>query len=191
MALFTDGAISSLEDLRGYESTIYDLASTERIDLSRKLVLAHQELEVELVSRFFRENPNELAYAVVTPALQLWHTFHTLAVVYRDAYNSHLNDRYQVPGVSRSKLYLLYRGVYDSVYDTMPASIEDKDLQGDPVSRFARSLESLDDKKRDELKFNNQIREAYMDLYFKNIPFTLRVGKQQIVWGESDGFQPS
>ena len=51
MALFTDGAISSLEDLRAYESTIYDLASTERIDLSRKLVLAHQD---GAKSEFFR-----------------------------------------------------------------------------------------------------------------------------------------
>jgi len=97
--------------------------------------------------------------------------------------------KYQVPWFERSDLFVVYRGVYDSVYDTMPGSIEDKDLQGDPVSRYARSLESLDDNTRDEVKFNNRIREAYMDLYFKNIPFTLRMGKQQIVWGESDGFR--
>jgi hypothetical protein len=94
MALFTDGTISTLEDLRGYESTIYDLASTEGIDLSQKLVLAQQELEVELTRRFFADDLEHLGKVVVTLPLQLWHTFQTLALVYRDAYNSHLNDRY-------------------------------------------------------------------------------------------------
>ena len=51
MALFTDGTISTLEELRGYESAVYDVASTERIDLSQKLVLAQQELGIELTSR--------------------------------------------------------------------------------------------------------------------------------------------
>ena len=95
MALFTDGTISTLEDLRAYESAIYDVATTERIDLSQKLVLSKQELEVELITRLFRDDPTELSRVVVTPALQLWHTFHALATTYRDAYNSHLNDRYQ------------------------------------------------------------------------------------------------
>ena len=31
---------------------------------------------------------------VTTPALRLWHTFHTLVLVYRDAHNNQLNDRY-------------------------------------------------------------------------------------------------
>ncbi len=35
----------------------------------------------------------------------------------------------------------------------------------------------------DSLDFN--MREIYMDMYFKN--FDLRIGKQQIVWGKSDG----
>ncbi|MCC7176598.1 MAG: hypothetical protein IT159_15500 [Bryobacterales bacterium] len=95
MALFTDGTISTLEDLRGYESSIYDVASTERIDLSQKLVLSQQEMEVDLITRLFRDKPTELTRVVVTAALQLWHTFQTLALTYRDAYNSHLNDRYQ------------------------------------------------------------------------------------------------
>ena len=31
---------------------------------------------------------------VVTPALKLWHTYRALEMVYGDAYNSQLNDRY-------------------------------------------------------------------------------------------------
>jgi hypothetical protein len=95
MALFTDGTISTLEELRGYESAIYDVASTEGIDLSNKLALAQKELEVELTRRLFGDDTEGLKRVVVTGPLRLWHTFHTLAMVYRDAYNSHLNDRYQ------------------------------------------------------------------------------------------------
>ena len=94
MALFTDGTISTLEELRGYESGIYETASTERIDLSQKLALAIEELAIELIARFFREQPDDLGRVVVTQPLHLWHVFQSLALTYRDAYNSHLNDRY-------------------------------------------------------------------------------------------------
>jgi len=95
MALLTDGTISSLEDLRGYESSIYELAATEKIDLTRKLELAQQELVIELSAKMFRDAPEDLHKVVVTPALKLWHVFHSLALVYRDGYHSQLNDRYE------------------------------------------------------------------------------------------------
>ncbi len=95
MALFTDGSIATQEDLRGYENAIYDVAATEGIDLPQKLLLARQELAVELTARLFRDAPEALGRVVVTPPLHLWHTFQSLVLVYRDAYNSHLNDRYQ------------------------------------------------------------------------------------------------
>jgi hypothetical protein len=94
MALFTDGAPSTLEELRGYESGLYDVASIEGIDLSQKMVLAQQELGVELTARFFRDEPDQLGRVVVTQPLHLWHIFQSLALTYRDSYNSHLNDRY-------------------------------------------------------------------------------------------------
>jgi len=37
----------------------------------------------------------KLAGVVVTTALKLWHAYRTLELVYSDAYNSQLNDRYQ------------------------------------------------------------------------------------------------
>lgn len=105
MALLTDGTISTLDDLRGYEEAILDVAGSERLDLSRKLVLAQQEIEVELTDFLLQQSPESLSHGamwrpdltkvVVTPALRQWHTFHTLALTYRDAYNSHLNDRYR------------------------------------------------------------------------------------------------
>jgi hypothetical protein len=94
MALFTDGTTSTLEELRGYENGLYDVASIEGIDLSQKMVLAQGELGVELTARFFREQPEQLGRVVVTQPLHLWHVFQSLALTYRDAYNSHLNDRY-------------------------------------------------------------------------------------------------
>ena len=32
---------------------------------------------------------------VVTPQMKRWHALHTLEIVYRDAFNNQLNDRYQ------------------------------------------------------------------------------------------------
>ncbi|MFQ5478698.1 MAG: DUF1302 family protein [Candidatus Binatia bacterium] len=97
--------------------------------------------------------------------------------------------KYSVPWLKRSDIYGLVRGVYDSVYDFTPGMIERKDLQGDPISPRAASLDTLSESARDALKFNLRFRELYIDLYMKHIPLTLRIGKQQIVWGETDGFR--
>lgn len=104
MPLFTDGTISTIDDLLVSESTILEVAKTERIDLATKLSLAHQEIGIELRCFLAQHSGSdfqgilwtkpELTKVVVTEALHKWHTFQTLALVYRDAYNSQLNDRY-------------------------------------------------------------------------------------------------
>jgi len=94
MALITDEAISTPEELRGYESGIYEVASAEGIDLGRKLALAQEEIVVELTGLLFRDDPAQAGRVVVTSPLRLWLLFHALALVYRDAYGSHLNERY-------------------------------------------------------------------------------------------------
>jgi hypothetical protein len=104
MALFTDGPPSSIDDLSAQDSQLLNVASVEGIDVTQKLGLAHGELGVELytlVSRTTRVDqilwvaprPN-LDTVVVTPPLKLWHTYRALEMVYADAYNSQLNDRY-------------------------------------------------------------------------------------------------
>jgi hypothetical protein len=96
MSLFTDGVIVTIEDLRGYESSMLEVAHTEGINLATKLELAQEEVAVELEALLGRTRagrPN-LGKVVVTRALKQWLVFHTLAVSYRDAYNSQLNDRY-------------------------------------------------------------------------------------------------
>ena len=114
MALFTDQFVSEVSDLTAYESNLPEIAAAEGIDLQAKLQLAHTEVgaQLEAASRspgniYFANgagwqssgaetNPSrfELSQVVVTPPLKLFHTFQTLGIVYRDAYNRKLNDKY-------------------------------------------------------------------------------------------------
>jgi hypothetical protein len=104
MPLFTDGPPSSIEDLTAQDSQLLDVAGVEEIDVTRKLELAQDELALELEALLTRSSyvdqlswlapQMDLGSVVVTPALKLWHTFRTLEMVYSDAYNCQLNDRY-------------------------------------------------------------------------------------------------
>lgn len=104
MPLFTDGPVSNIQDLSAYDSQVMDVASTEGIDLTRKLVAAQDDLAVDLSvllanlkladqPLWLTPSPN-LANVVVTQPLKIWHIYLSLEMVYRDAYNSELNDRY-------------------------------------------------------------------------------------------------
>jgi len=105
MALFTDGTISTLEDLTAQDAAVLDISSVEGIDVTRKMALARDELGMELASLLARTIAYGLAQlpacgpslgaVTVTPPLQAWHTFRTLELVYRDAFNNQLNDRYK------------------------------------------------------------------------------------------------
>src|SRR5205085_1898539 len=105
--------------------------------------------------------------------------------------NGKFVDRYQVPGVSRSKLYVLYRGVYDTFWGAgtggrqRGVSRED-DLIGGPISGNQIGKDcttpdcicttpgcsttrqglytSLSSEGRNALAFENTLREAYIDL---------------------------
>ena len=97
MALLRDGIVSTVEDLTAQDSGLLDVAATERIDLEGKLELAQGEVEVELQSLLDRGDARAMGpqNVVVSEPLKLWHTFHTLAIIYRDAYHNQLNDRYK------------------------------------------------------------------------------------------------
>jgi len=105
MALYNDGPLSSLLDLQNYESSILSVASTEGIDLSGKMELAQDAIANELLLFLLRRLPvwdfqwnqrrvRGTSDVVVTAPLKQWHVQKTLAMVYRDAYNNQLNDRY-------------------------------------------------------------------------------------------------
>jgi hypothetical protein len=111
MALFTDGAVTSIEDLRGHDTQLLNVATVEGIDVTRKLGLAQEEICIEVAGLLGQMRTPTGIYevsgllgglsaspameqVVVTPPLKLWHVFRTLEMVYGDAYNSQLNDRY-------------------------------------------------------------------------------------------------
>lgn len=106
MALFSDGPISEAGDLQRHENAILNVAAAESIDLGAKIVLAQQDLANELLLFLFkRSSLRDCSQAfrrtqgvrdvVVTEPLKQWHVHKTLALIYRDAYNNQLNDRYQ------------------------------------------------------------------------------------------------
>src|SRR6266516_5353603 len=119
-------------------------------------------------------------------------------------------NKYDIPFLESSHLSIVWRGVYDSIYDTTPGFIQKEDIHGRvygglDVFDFAKlkgeqagspgfarsvlSLRGLSRRDRDALKFDNQLREAYADLKLRNIPLSVRAGRQQIVWGETDNFR--
>jgi hypothetical protein len=98
-------------------------------------------------------------------------------------------DRIDLPFIESSKFFLLYRGVYDSIYDYEP-TLRERDFRGRKPGRAAeRDLNDLSKGARDALKFENQLREAYADIKLADIPVSFRLGKQQVIWGEADDFR--
>ena len=100
MALFTDGLVAGLLDLRAYESGILDVANTEGLSLTDKLQIAQRELAIDLTSFLLRHGVSlgagrELSTVAVTEPLLHAHVLMTLAHIYRDAYNSQLNERFK------------------------------------------------------------------------------------------------
>lgn len=89
------------------------------------------------------------------------------------------------PFLESAKLHVLYRGDYDSVYDYTPG-FEQKDIYGYEVGLNNR-LNDLPN--RDDIKFDNDLREFYIDFRLKQLPISVRMGRQQIVWGETDNFR--
>jgi len=106
MALFTDGPLSDGADLQRYENDILNVTSVEGIDLGGKLRLAQEQLSQEVIRFLLRrrtyanwplevERARDVNDVVVTQPMRQWHVHTTLALIYRDAYDNQLNDRYQ------------------------------------------------------------------------------------------------
>jgi hypothetical protein len=110
---------------------------------------------------------------------------------------------YDVPFVERSRVLVQWRGAYDSVYDTTPGFAAREDIHGrayggETVLESARArgfgrtpltLDGLTGAQRDTLRFDDQLREAWVEVKLRGLPLTVRAGRQQVVWGESDNFR--
>jgi hypothetical protein len=134
----------------------------------------------------FNDNPGQLAF------VQQRNTF-KLRVDYAIFEQSKLIGKYDIPFIERGKAFFLYRGVYDSVYDSTPGFAQ-HDIYGNKVladgpNSLPMHLDDFSSSERNAIKFENQLREAYIDLAFKTVPLSLRLGRQQIVWGEADNFR--
>jgi hypothetical protein len=100
MALYTDGLSTSISDLKAHDSSVLEVAAIEKIDGSAKLRLAETELGIEITNFLLRhgfpQTPGGvLGNVVVTPQILHVHGLHALALLYRDVYNSQLNERYK------------------------------------------------------------------------------------------------
>jgi hypothetical protein len=125
MALFTDGPVASIDEMAARDSQLLTVASVEGIDVTQKLWLAQDEIALELgtllaslsyVGQLFWIPPQpNIESVVVTPALKLWHTLRTLELVYSDAYNNQINDRY---AGKRDQFREMARSAYDKLVDT-------------------------------------------------------------------------
>ncbi len=105
MALFTDGLVNTILDLQNNESAILVVASSAGIDLAGKMELAQEDIANQILLFLLRRWTYPQAQwadrrnlgvcdVVVSAPLRQWHVHKTLALVYRDVYNSQLNDRY-------------------------------------------------------------------------------------------------
>jgi len=135
-----------------------------------------------------RFNPAFDTYALVQQRNTL-----KLRVDYSLLNGGKLIDRYDVPFLDQARLFLLYRGVYDSVYDSTPG-FRQKDIYGvvvrpRPGAPFEANLSDIPSAQRNSIKFEDQLREAYFDVGLKALPLSFRLGRQQIVWGETDNFR--
>ena len=88
-----------------------------------------------------------------------------------------------------ARLVLAYRGVYDGIYSYAPV-FRERDLRGRKPGRAAeRDLRDLSVDTRQTLAFENHMREAYIDVTARAWPLRIRIGRQQVVWGEADLFR--
>jgi hypothetical protein len=98
-------------------------------------------------------------------------------------------DSADLPYLRTARLLVSYRGAYDSIYDYTPI-FRERDLRGRKPSRAAqRDLADLPRRARHAIAIDSQLREAYVDVAARSLPIRLRLGRQQIVWGEADLFR--
>ncbi len=99
--------------------------------------------------------------------------------------NSKFIDKFDVPFIERSKLFVLYRGVYDGFYgigpnDRQRGQTRFDDLVGGRITDLSNTSGAA---------YENRLREAYVDFNLKGAPLSFRLGRQQVIWGESDQFR--
>ena len=105
MALFVDGPVVNVDLLAQYDSNVLTVSGTEGINLTTKIGLAQDSMYLEL-QRLIRRSEycsdqwiwvsnRGIDNVVWSRALRIWQVYEALALTYRDAYYSQLNDRHR------------------------------------------------------------------------------------------------
>lgn len=113
MALLVDGQINGLQDLQRYEASLLSVTGIEQIDVNAKMALAKDLISADLLTFLMKQSYRDPLYAsfafdtnygrrkkgvsdvVATEELKRWHALRSIELVYMDAYNNQLNDRYK------------------------------------------------------------------------------------------------
>ena len=89
-----------------------------------------------------------------------------------------------IPFINSANFFTYYRFVYDSIYDIAPGpNLEASD--GSSGGKF----DDIPNRDRPDIAFENVLREMFLDLKLAKIPVSLRIGRQQLNWGEADSFR--
>lgn len=95
-----------------------------------------------------------------------------------------LFKNYQIPFINSANLFAYYRFVYDSIYDIVPGP----DLEASDGSTGGK-FSDIPNRDRPEIAFENVLREVFLDVKLAKLPVSLRIGRQQLNWGEADSFR--
>ncbi|MBI3679012.1 MAG: hypothetical protein HY235_01170 [Acidobacteria bacterium] len=100
MSLWIDGGIPSVTDLQQWEQGVFNMATTEGINLDEKIRLGRAEVQTLLMIILKEKESQAVAEStigsvVVTEALKRLATYHTLALTYRDAHFNQVSERYK------------------------------------------------------------------------------------------------
>ncbi len=135
MALFTDSAVVTLNDLLEFEASLVGIASSFGIDVDNKISLATSAISDKLMLWLLNSGASDpqwltrrtvgLTTVVVTPPLQRWMCFESLSRVFAEAYNVQLNTRFQAKWTeyrqeATSARELFYQAGVAIVYNPLP-----------------------------------------------------------------------
>ncbi len=91
---------------------------------------------------------------------------------------------FEIPFINSANFFAYYRFVYDSIYDIAPGGhLEAGD--GSTGGRF----DDIPNRDRPDIAFENVLREVFLDLKLAKLPVSVRIGRQQLNWGEADSFR--
>ncbi len=105
MALMLDGKMSTVADIIQQDSGCLEVSEAEAISIDGKLALADRDCRLKLAQFVVNQGLEDVLGAagnllrldriVANEAMERWHEFHTLSLLYSDAYYRSLNDRYE------------------------------------------------------------------------------------------------